>query len=334
VRHGVSPAEWIFAVGAEGGSVMDVDRFDRLARFVGARPSRRAVLRAAVGSWVGGGLALTGGRLAAAQDPSCSLPCQTPDLTRCPTPQGCICVYLDRDNDNCGACGSHCPDGHSCLGGRCMCYRGNGIFEEPCNGSCYVDFRHDPANCGSCGHACRLGEFCVSGSCSCGGSRCLPCEMCEGGTCVPVVCPSCQVCADDLCVADPTQDGTICGFDQICCGGACVSMMEIPNCGACGQDCRAGWVPNTRFACTGGACEYTCLGGWGDCDGRPENGCETEIALDHAHCGACGNACAPGQECRWLQGLDCCTPCGSLCCPAGTRAHGCNGRRPRCEPIR
>lgn len=49
------------------------------------------------------------------------------------------------------------------------------------------------------------------------------------------------------------------------------------------------------------ACEvhvYTCNGPrLRDCDGVPENACETDITASTAHCGACGLACAANQSC-------------------------------------
>ena len=40
-----------------------------------------------------------------------------------------------------------------------------------------------------------------------------------------------------------------------------------------------------------------CSGGWADCDGNIQNGCETSLEWDPLNCGACGTACAGGQYC-------------------------------------
>jgi hypothetical protein len=43
---------------------------------------------------------------------------------------------------------------------------------------------------------------------------------------------------------------------------------------------------------------YTCNGpALRDCDGAPENACETDVTTSVAHCGACGVACAATQTC-------------------------------------
>ncbi|MEZ4310934.1 MAG: hypothetical protein R3F14_23070 [Polyangiaceae bacterium] len=44
-------------------------------------------------------------------------------------------------------------------------------------------------------------------------------------------------------------------------------------------------------ACTAGACSLVCDAGYGDCDGDPQNGCETPLDTTD-HCGACGTACS------------------------------------------
>ncbi len=42
----------------------------------------------------------------------------------------------------------------------------------------------------------------------------------------------------------------------------------------------------------------SCNAGFGNCDGRDDNGCEQTTQATSAHCGACGNACAAGQTCQ------------------------------------
>ena len=58
---------------------------------------------------------------------------------------------------------------------------------------------------------------------------------------------------------------------------------------ACTEPCPE--RPNSVGKCEGGACSYTCLASFLDCDGIPDNGCETNSALSASHCGACGHAC-------------------------------------------
>ena len=45
----------------------------------------------------------------------------------------------------------------------------------------------------------------------------------------------------------------------------------------------------------GGSTPLVCDPGYDDCDGDPANGCEVELAIDAAHCGACDNDCNAGS---------------------------------------
>jgi hypothetical protein len=55
--------------------------------------------------------------------------------------------------------------------------------------------------------------------------------------------------------------------------------------------------PNAAPACTGGICGYTCNPGWGDCDGNPANGCESDLHTAARNCGACGTVCGASSAC-------------------------------------
>jgi len=46
-----------------------------------------------------------------------------------------------------------------------------------------------------------------------------------------------------------------------------------------------------------GECGGRCAEGRAECDGDPANGCETDIARDRFHCGACGVRCEAGGGC-------------------------------------
>jgi ferredoxin len=145
---------------------MDAQRFDDLARALGRRTSRRAVLRGAAGGTVAGALVRTGVRPAVAQG-TCD-----EGLTECDG----VCVDLSSDLNNCGACGSVCPTGLvgvACYQGECVrtscpaalpdyCYPDdpNPTFDHHC-----FDLTTDPNNCGSCGNVCASGE-CIDGTCT------------------------------------------------------------------------------------------------------------------------------------------------------------------------
>ncbi|MFO0580012.1 MAG: LamG-like jellyroll fold domain-containing protein [Polyangia bacterium] len=83
-------------------------------------------------------------------------------------------------------------------------------------------------------------------------------------------------------------------------------------CGACTAPAHA--VP----LCDGGRCSYSCLPGWGDCDGSAANGCEADLGSSAANCGACGNTCAGGTDAKCTAGF-----CSDCRCAAGTAS--CNG---------
>ena len=68
------------------------------------------------------------------------------------------------------------------------------------------------------------------------------------------------------------------------------------HCGACGHACPAA-RPHTVAVCTAATCGTVCATSYFDCDGDPDNGCEADLRVTAAHCGACGVACAAGQRC-------------------------------------
>ncbi len=114
--------------------------------------------------------------------------------------------------------------------------------------------------------------------------RCLACLRDEH-------CPAGLVCTGNQCVAgcNATQ---ACPTGLNCCGGGCVDpQANTAHCGGCDMACM---VTNGAPRCAMGACAVaSCTGSFGDCDGMAGNGCETNTATTAAHCGACGQLCAP-----------------------------------------
>lgn len=93
------------------------------------------------------------------------------------------------------------------------------------------------------------------------------------------------------------QLGVNCGSVDTGCGPvACGDCTAPETCGGAGVENQCGCVcslPNAQTSCSAGACQIdACDGGWADCDGNAENGCETAIDADVDNCGACGNTCS------------------------------------------
>jgi hypothetical protein len=70
----------------------------------------------------------------------------------------------------------------------------------------------------------------------------------------------------------------------------------------------------------------SCATGWGDCDHKPENGCEVDLRT-LSNCSTCGNACSPGQHCAATGCVPDCQPpltvCDNRCVDLYTDPRGC-----------
>ena len=251
----------------------------------------------------------------------------------CPGAQsvcGGRCVDTRSDNDNCGACGTACAGGQSCVAGSCACPSGQ-VF---CGGRC-VDPLTDNNNCGRCSNACSGGQSCTGGVCSCpgGGTSC-------GGRCTDTNSDlsNCGRCSN-ACAA-PTNARAVCatgacsfacntGFgdcDRVASNGCEVNTTNNTlNCGACGTACRP--PANAAATCTAGACGFTCLAGFADCDGSAANGCEVNLQTNTTNCGRCGTACGIGQLCSagacMLACMSGTTLCSGTCVSTATDPRNC-----------
>ncbi len=226
-------------------------------------------------------------------------------------------VNIKTSLGNCGGCGSVCdyPNAsETCTNGVCLlgtCDAGFANCDGIVSNGCEVDTGSSLANCGGCGHLCDypnaseqcLAGTCVLGACDAGFANCdgIAANGCEVNTNTSLAnCGGCnQVCnlphASDSCVNGVcTLNSCNTGFadcDSNPANGCETNTnTNLANCGGCGSVCA---LPNAVTACAGGACLLSaCNPGWGDCNGNPADGCETNTATSLGNCGGCGVTCA------------------------------------------
>lgn len=110
-------------------------------------------------------------------------------------------------------------------------------------------------------------------------------------------------------------DAPACPSEFTRCEDGCFNLRtDVHHCGGCDSACAM--LPNTLSLCGGGMCAFGgCTAGFGNCDGDPRTGCETTLATDLRHCGACNRPCPMGATCE--RGACVCPPgrtlCGSTC---------------------
>lgn len=96
-----------------------------------------------------------------------------------------------------------------------------------------------------------------------------------------------------------------------------VDLRTDPNnCGECGNACPPSGNAE-EYACVEGRCMMNCRGQDSlDCDGVPDNGCETKLP-NNDHCGVCGLECPADRPCinRGLIDWGCGCKTGEIYCP-------------------
>jgi len=134
------------------------------------------------------------------------------------------------------------------------CPSGRGDCDGMAATVCETDLNTTVQHCGRCGGACGVGQKCVAGRCECVPGR----GDCDGDRNGP---NGCEV---DL---TSTRD----------------------HCERCGNPCPT--RANSTPSCVSGSCVPVCTPGFGNCDGREDNGCEVNVMTDANHCGECPVVC-------------------------------------------
>jgi len=185
---------------------------------------------------------------------------------------------------SCGFASDACSDALDC--GKCTA-------PEQCGGGGTVN------QCGCTPKTCaQLGANCGTLDSGCGEIECGSCtapDTCGGGGtehqcgCMCTLPNAVTACLGGVCMIKACNAGWG-NCDGVTDNGCETNLANSKaNCGTCGNLC--GDV-NGASVCIGGACSVTCEPGWGNCDGNPSNGCETDVRTDPAHCSGCGRACS------------------------------------------
>jgi hypothetical protein len=248
------------------------------------------------------------------------------------------------DPSHCGGCGTLCQPvgGSACANGVCQftgCPTGKGNCDGIPDNGCEVDLTNSNQHCGFCGNACSLpnavaqcvASKCEIASCNAGYADCdgLDANGCEVQVQTSVShCGSCngacsttnntsQACGSGLCSYTCNPGFSDCNGPQPGAsddGCETVTSSDVNNCGSCGKQCQNA---HGFTACVNAVCSPSCATGWGNCNGNPDDGCETSTTTT-SNCGTCGKQCANPH------GTTSCTT-GS-CVPTCTAGWGnCNG---------
>lgn len=231
---------------------------------------------------------------------------------------------LTNDANNCGGCRMVCGSVQNglpaCVGSTCTVGSCNPGYADcdlnPANG-CEANLNGSVASCGACGRSCPMsphttpgcfGGGCVVSACSAGWSDCdgLFSTGCEINTAMDANnCGTCGKVCPGGANAFPACAGGACGLTCATGYGNCDGnaangcetdlLSAADHCGNCATSCVGG--PHVTVGqCASGTCVLTCEAGWGDCNGKPSDGCETDLHAN-ANCGSCGKACTGATSC-------------------------------------
>jgi len=276
---------------------------------------------------------------------SCELPCDA-GWGDCDgnSANGCE-TDLTNSGNHCGECSKTCAGQQQCLNSICQlsCSGSMGDCDsDPANG-CETNLTSTPAHCSACGQACPAGGH---GTATCANSVCgINCSTgwanCDSGLsngCEVNLasdasnCGECGTACPTGTHGTPTCINSVC--DLICatgwgdCDGALATGCEVNteqtvnHCGYCGNACPT--PAHATAKCVGGTCGYTCVSGWGDCNGLVSDGCEANLGTSTSHCGSCGTVCGSAHGTPTCSGGSCSIACASGYADCdGVNSNGC-----------
>ena len=242
------------------------------------------------------------------------------------------------DPTHCGSCNTVCNTTNgkaACVAGQCAitCNPGFGNCNGLASDGCETNLNTNTSHCGTCPTACSTNHAtptCSSGTCvlTCQGSW-RDCNKKVSDGCEANLntnrnhCGSCaKACSTNH--ATPTCSGGLCvlsckGAYRDCNGNepdGCEvnSATDVNHCGGCASSCSGN---HGTPSCSGSSCSIQCSSGYGNCDGNPSNGCETNTTNSTNHCGACGYKC--GSHVQNASGVAC---SGSACTYTGSCSSG------------
>jgi len=262
-------------------------------------------------------------------------------------PAGCVEPYIDCDGEDglcetfaetlldCGGCGVACGDPDratpACVEGACIvdeCLGNYGDCNDDIADGCELQLNVND-HCGGCGMGCAFAgslTSCTSGTCvieacapgyaDCDGSAITACDdLASDGHCGG---------CGRACTVDALDNVSAAGCVDRDCETTCeplfgdcdgdpgceTPLTSVNNCGSCGGVCSP---PHAVGVCDDGSCGVGgCDQGWADCDGDPQNGCETDTGRPD-NCGGCGIQCQLVPDPIGCDG-DICT---GIVCPEG-----------------
>ncbi|MDX9723201.1 MAG: hypothetical protein RBU37_20790 [Myxococcota bacterium] len=223
---------------------------------------------------------------------------------------GCEADLSSRQS--CGSCAQSCGPDEGCVDGSCVCQSGQCLCSPGtsyCSGTC-VNTQNHLSHCGGCEQVCgdraHANPACTNGQCqygchsdwgncnndwSDGCEQYLPNSVNHCGSCgnaCPARAHASRSCANGQCSYACEAGWGNCNNDWS--DGCEVELAySASHCGACGSTCPS--RAQASKSCVSSECRYTCHSGWGNCNNDWNDGCESNVSDDPAHCGACANPC-------------------------------------------